>query len=413
MPARLLTYGAAIAALAVTAWIGHSRGWFSSAADDANTTGRRDAAVPVELAAVERGQLVERRVFSGTVQPRAQFTVAPKVAGRITSLHVDIGDEVAPGAVVAMLDDDEFEQAVATAQAELDVAEAESLRAEKALELARRNHDRVTGLREIEIASASELDVALADLDAREAELQVAAARVQRANALLAAARVRKRYATVRATWSGDENPRVVAARYLDEGSTVAANEPLVRVVDIASLRAVLFVTERDFARLRVGQQARVRNDAWPGRTFVGKVDRMAPVFEEASRQMRVEIAIDNEERKLRPGMFVRVEVDLGSADDAVIVPEIALVTRGGGDGVFVVDDDDRARFVAVEVGIRTDHRVQVVGEGITGRVVTLGQQLVEDGTRVRVPPPLDGDGAAPVGPGGDATDAEPNATRE
>lgn len=370
-------------------WLALERGWFRS---PARTAPQRDAgrAAPVELAEVHRGPIVDRRVFSGTLEPRAQFTVAPKVAGRIESLHVDIGDEVAPGAVIATLDDDEFEQAVAEAGAELAVSKAQVAQAKSALDVAQSTYDRVTGLQQIEIVSGSELDLAVADLRAREAQVDVAEAQVQRAEAVLAAARVRLRYAQVVASWGEGDAPRLVAQRYLDQGATVAANDPIVTVVDIQTVRAVLYVTERDFARLAVGQPALVRTDAWPGADFAGTVRRLAPVFETASRQMRVEVEVPNGDRRLRPGMFVRVEIALGSDPDAVIVPEAALVRRDEGDGVFVVTPEgDRVRFVPVRTGIVAGDLVQVSGEGVAGRVVTLGQQLLEDGARIHVPGPL------------------------
>lgn len=371
----------------------------------------RSPAAPVEVAPVERGRIAERRTFSGTLIPRAQFMVAPKVAGRIETLLVDVGDEVAPGAVVARLDDDEFRQAMLEAEAELEVARARVALARSALDVAQSTYDRVIGLQQIEIASGSELDVADADLRARQAQVAVAEAEVQRASAALEAARVRLGYATVTATWSGSEAPRVVAERWFDPGATVAANAPIAMVVDLASVRAVLSVPERDYARLAPGQVANVRTDAWPGVGFAGTVSRLSPVFEAATRQMRVEVEIQNPDRRLRPGMFVRVEITLAEAADAVIVPEEALVERGGtaarpraargrrpltGLGVFAVNPDRRSvRWTPVRTGIAERGRVQVFAEPATeapldGDVVVLGQQLLEDGAAIRIPPRLD-----------------------
>ena len=349
-----------------------------------------DRPAPVEVAAVERGRIVDRRVFSGTLEARAEFIVAPKVTGRIDSLHVDLGDEVLPGTVVAELDDDEFQQAVFESEAELQVTTAQIAVSETALEVATREYDRIRELQQSRIASGSELDVADADLRARRAEVDVAKARLERARATLEAARVRLGYAQVLASWDGDEHPRLVAERWVDPGATVAANDPIVTLVDVSKVRAVLFATERDFARLSIGQAATIRNDAYPGRTFTGRVLRVAPVFEQASRQTRVEVEIPNPDRALRPGMFVRIEIDLGSADDAIIVPEAALVRRDAGEGVFVVaPSGDTVRFVTVERGILAGDRVQILGDGIGDRVVTLGQQLLSDGSAIRVPEPI------------------------
>ncbi|MBK8980015.1 MAG: efflux RND transporter periplasmic adaptor subunit [Planctomycetes bacterium] len=375
---------AAIVVLAGLAWLFMHR-WQQSA--DAGPRGARGSrVVPVELAPITRGGIVDRRTFSGTLIARAEFVVAPKVSGRIESLSVDIGDDVKPGDVVCELDDDEFEQAVAEAEAALVVAHATVASAQSALDVAESRYRQVRELSDRSIASGAELDVAEADLAGRRAELQVAEARVQQAEASLRGARVRLGYAKVTATWSSSESPRVVAERYVDEGATVRANDPIVTVVDVSSVRAVLFVTERDFASLQLGQTATVYSDAWPGEAFVGVVDRLAPVFQETSRQTRVEVGVPNPERKLRPGMFARVEVVLDEVADATLVPESAIVRRAGGIGVFVVGEPrDRVRFVPVETGIVNGGLVQVRGDRLAGDVVTLGQQLLEDGSAVRV----------------------------
>jgi RND family efflux transporter MFP subunit len=174
-------------------------------------------------------------------------------------------------------------------------------------------------------------------------------------------------------------------------GDTVAANAPLLSIVQIDQLRAVFFVTERDYARLRIGQSAALSTDAHPARTFDAALSRIAPVFRQTSRQARIELTVDNRDGHLKPGMFVRIAVLLDAADDAVMVPAAAMVRRGGRTGVFVLDphaaqeDHATVRFVVVEVGLQDGERVQILGDGVTGRVVTLGQQLLEDGSVVRV----------------------------
>jgi multidrug efflux pump subunit AcrA (membrane-fusion protein) len=82
--------------------------------------------------------------------------------------------------------------------------------------------------------------------------------------------------------------------------------------------------------------------------------------------------------------LFVRVTLVLGGAEDAVIVPEAALTRRAERDGLFVVDTEKQTvSFRPIEIGIRSRGRVQVHGEGIAGHVVTLGQQLLDDGSRI------------------------------
>jgi RND family efflux transporter MFP subunit len=148
-----------------------------------------------------------------------------------------------------------------------------------------------------------------------------------------------------------------------------------------------MFVTEKDYVRMRTGQLGTLTTDAYPGETFEGRIDRIAPVFRQATRQARVELMIGNAGHKLKPGMFIRVTVVLDRLAEVTIVPEKALTTRDNRTGVFVVSEDGKSvSWRDVTVGIREGDRVQVEGEGLSGRVVTLGQQLVDDGSPITIP---------------------------
>ncbi len=341
---------------------------------------------PVEAAPVELGTIELRRTFSGELEALARFVVAPKVSGRVERMLVKIADTVERGQVVAELDDDEYVQAVNQAQADLLVAKANLAEAESALEIADREFKRTESLLKRGIASDSEFDAAKQDRLARQAQLKVAEARLKRAESSLETANILLGYTKVIADWSGDDRNRVVAERFVDEGQTVAENADLLSIVKLDPVVGVVFVTERDYGRLAPGQPVSLITDAWPGERFSGRIDRIAPVFRTATRQARVEITVENPEHRLKPGMFIRAEVVLARADDAVIVPEQALAIRNDKTGVFVIDEDGPvAVWREAAVGIREGGRVQVEGDGIAGRVVVLGQQLVKDGSPVVV----------------------------
>ena len=168
----------------------------------------------------------------------------------------------------------------------------------------------------------------------------------------------------------------------MDEGQTVAANAPLLLIVELNPIIGVIFVTERDYVRLKPGQLVMLTMDAYPDEQYTGKIERVAPVFHKSTRQARIEMIIDNPRHKLKPGMFIRATVVLDQVPEAIIVPEQALALRNDRSGVFVVSEDGRSvSWHEVKVGFREGDRVQVEGQGLSGRVVTLGQQLVKDGS--------------------------------
>ena len=348
---------------------------------------RASRVAPVEVAPIEHGPMQWRRTFSGALESPAAFVVRPKINGRVVRLDAALADSVTRGQVVAWLDDAEHVQLAAQAQAELAVAQASLAEARSALTIAKRELQRVAALRQRGVASESQVDAAQAAELTQEAQAKVAAAQVTKAEAALASAKVRLGYTQVQANWRGGQERRVVAERFVDEGDTVAANAPLLSIVELSPITGVIFVSERDYGRLRTGLAASLDTDAYPGERFPGRIDRIAPIFRQQTRQARVEVAFDNPEHRLKPGMFIRVTVVLDEIANATIVPEQALTRRDDRTGVFVVSEDGQSvAWREVRVGIRDGHRVQVEGEGLTGRVVTLGQQLVKDGAAITIP---------------------------
>lgn len=348
-------------------------------------------AIAVEAATVTTGAIADVREFTGTLRAADAFTVAPKIGGRIERIHVDIGDRVARGDVVVELDDAEARQAVAAAEAALAVARAEQRQAETEAELAARELRRTEQLAQRNLASDVELDTARARAETRRAAVAVAEARVTERLAQLATEQVRLDYTAVRADWSDGLDTRVVGERMVNAGDTVAANTPLLSVLGIDRLTAVVYAPERDYARLATDQPVNLVADALPERAFEGRIERIAPRFEEQSRQARFEVAVANEDGALKPGMFVTVRVTVDRVESATLVPLAALIRREGQLGVYRIevasegDAPPTVRFEPVTVGIEGARQAQIVAPALDGGVVTLGQQLLEDGAPVTV----------------------------
>lgn len=342
--------------------------------------------VPVEVATLERKTLYLHRTFSGTIEPLAQFTVAPKVSGRIQRLFIDVSDPIRRGQTVAQLEDAEFKQALAEAEARLAVAEANRIEADSRMEIAQRELDRTITLQKEGIAADSDLDSARAEYLASQAAVKVAEAGLKRENAALAAAGIRLGYARIRADWEQGDGERTVAERFADEGDTVAANTPLFSIVELDPVIAVIEVTEKDYPLIAIGMTADLQTDAFPGRIFTGTVSRIAPIFREATRQARIEVQVPNPDHLLKPGMFSRCTLELDRVENVLSAPEMAITRRSDKTGVYLVADDNTSvRWVEVEPGLKDEDQVQLIGAEISGQVVTLGQQLIQDGSIIRI----------------------------
>lgn len=352
--------------------------------------GRAEVAVAVEIAPVERGEIRDLRVFTGTLLPRARFVFAPKIAGRLLYLPFHIGDTIPSGAVVAKLDDEEYRQQVYQAAASLEVAKATVEQQATELALAQREMDRIKFLREKNIAAEADWDQAEARYKARAAQLRVAEAQMHEKEAALKAAEVRLSYATIISPPDSDGGIWRVEERYVDVGAMLAANMPILSVVDLRCVIAVIHVIERDYPSLAVGLPVEMTTDAYPGQRFTGKVLRIAPVLRESSRQARVEIEIPNESLLLRPGMFIRATLEFARHPDARLIPRTAFVKRDGKPGVFWIESTEKgkaiARFYEVKPGILTQERVEILEPPLEGYVVTLGHHLLSNGSPVLLP---------------------------
>jgi RND family efflux transporter MFP subunit len=209
-------------------------------------------------------------------------------------------------------------------------------------------------------------------------------------------AKVRLAYTQIRVPQNHHSRLQVVGERYVDEGAMLAANNPIVSILDIGTLTAVIHVIERDYPKIQPGLEALTATDAFPGRTFPGRVVRIAPLLKEKSREARVEIEISNKDRLLKPGMFVRVEIQFQKHENATVVPTAALVKRDGTQGVFMANlDQQKARFVPVTVGIVNGNEAEILNPLLNGSVVTLGHHLLEDGATIILP------GSKPTGKSG------------
>ena len=345
---------------------------------------RQNIPVAVEVAPVKKASILEIGSFTGSLYPLSKVIIAPKIAGRLEKLLVHIGDKVKGGQLVAVLDDDEYHQHVIQAKAELEVVRANLEERKSTIKNAKREYERTKALRKKKIASESQLDAAESEFKTQQAKLKVAKAQISQKKAALKMAEVRLSYARIKVSENNVAGYRVVGERFVDEGAMLAPNTPIVSILDIGKLIVVIHVIGRDYPKILTGQEAIISTDAFLKDTFKGKVIRIAPILKEKSREARVEIEIPNVQKLLKPGMFVRVQIQFNEHNNATVIPLSALVKRKGSQGIFLVDSQkQKARFIPVTVGIINGIQAEVLNPVITGAVVTLGHHLLEDGNLI------------------------------
>lgn len=357
---------------------------------------RTAAPVAVEVVAVRKGTIRDSGNYSGTLTPKSQFVVAPKISGRLERLLVDIGDRVSRNQLIAVLDDEEYNQQVRQAEADLLVAQANLEESRSSLDVARRELERVQELHKKGISADSELDAAKGTYATQEARFKVAQAQVANRQAALEAAKVRLSYTKITASWEEGADSRVVGERFVYEGAMLTANAPILSILEIDPLLAIIHITDKDYFRLKTGQKALISSDALPNQSATGEIVRIAPLLKETSREARVEIEFPNADGLFKPGMFINVQIEFATHEGVTVVPVSSVVKRDNRQGIFLADiENEVVKFVPVEVGISTSELAEITEPAVfSGYVVTLGQHLLADGSPIILPQTLNSQGS-------------------
>jgi membrane fusion protein (multidrug efflux system) len=277
--------------------------------------------------------------------------IRPEVAGRIAEIRFEEGHRVEQGQILVVLDDS--------------VPRAEVEQVEAALVLSRANHERAIDLLQRGAGTTKARDETLAQLRADEAALELARARLDKT--------------VIRAPFDG-----VVGLRRVSVGDFVDVGRDIVNLEQIDPLKADFRVAEVYLAAVGPGQQIELSADAFPGESFAGEVYAIDPLIDESGRSIVLRARLPNRDDRLRPGLFVRVTLVLNERDDAIQVPEQALVPQGQDQFVFRVVDG-KAALTKVTAGIRRDGMVEITeGLGPEDEVVTAGQLKIRDGAEVK-----------------------------
>ncbi len=356
--------------------------------------GRTMQAIPVEVSPVRLTDLTERVNLSGNIEAKSSYIVAPKISGQLRILHINIGQRVNKGDLIAELDDRILQQELQRAQAAVEMARASARQSSVALEFATTELERIRELQSRSFISQSEFDVAYNQFANAQAQNNIAIASLNSALAALNSAELQLSFTKIRAEWNDAAPYRVIGERFVQEGAQLSAGSPVASLMDISSVIAVVDVIERDYGRIKLGQEATVKIDSHPETVFGGRVLRIAPVLQEATRQARVEIEIPNSAALLKPGMFARVALSYQTKRGVTAVDERAISKLRGKEGVFLVNrEDSSVSFVEIQRGITGEGFVEIVQPRISGEVVSLGQDMLDDGRKVKI-----SDSASPRG---------------
>lgn len=375
---------------------------------------KRQATSPaplVEVTPVIQGLVEEKISRAGDIMPNSQVTVYSKVQGWVDKINVREGDLVKAGDILVTLDSREAQAAVAQAQANLEAAKARlkqvKATAEEAvqtqiqqtkanLELAEADLKRARELYEKNFIARQQFDEARTKYNVAKSAYDLALNNLQQKTweneIALAEAQVRQAKATLELTQAQLSNLTIlsplnggVTKRYVDPGTMVKDTTPILTIMDLAEVKMVVNVTEKEFVRLKKNQPVKVLVTPFPERVFPGRIEIIPPALELQSRTAEIQIAIPNPGYMLKPGMFGRVEIILRSQPQAIIVPVQGVLTQEDSDFVFVIKEGKAFRR-PIQKGLVKDTIVEVVRGLTPGELVVVsGHSLLREGIAVKI----------------------------
>ncbi len=353
----------------------------------------------VELAPASRREVVDYITVVGNLVGEATVDVVPRVAGRIDSIAVKLGDRVAKGAAVAKIEDREIREQINQAQATLDVNKANVAQRENELQIQQLALERARTSFEKGLTSRQNLEDAEARYNASVSALNVANAQQSQTQFRIDELRITLSNTSVVAPTGG-----FISRRLLDPGAFANANTVILTVVDINTVRLVANLVEKGFKRVVPGVEANVQVDTFAGEDFTGRVSRVAPVFDPATRTAQMEIEVPNPGFRLKPGMYARVRLTVERRPDSLTVPRNAVVDLDSRRGVFIANEGV-AKFVEVATGLSDGEFMEILSGLKDGeRVITTGALALRDGDRVALPGGV-GRGGRTGGAGGTGSD--------
>ena len=321
-------------------------------AGDAEADADEAPAIPVETATPTRDDILA--VYSGTapIEAFADATVIAKVGGEVRDILVEEGDDVETGDVLARLDGDRLR--------------LEAEQAEANLHKLQRDYQRNVDLNERGLISVGDFEKIQYEMEALKATFDMA--------------RLELGYTEIRAPIDG-----VISERYIKVGNTIDVNAPAFQVTSLEPLVSYLHVPEREYRRIDSGQDAVIHIDALAGSQFDAIVSRVSPVVDPATGTFKITIEVSDSSRRLKPGMFGRINIVYDMHADAMQIPRSAIVEEAGESAIYVIDENVAERRI-IRTGYTEGGQIEVL-EGLdeSEEFVVVGQTSLKNGSRVSI----------------------------
>jgi membrane fusion protein, multidrug efflux system len=375
-----------------------------SKGETAQARGREAGAKAVKLEVVKQERVARSVDLVGTLAAVDQVTISSEADGKVSRILADLGDRVQAGQPLVLVDRekqqynlDQQKAALARTLAQYGAPDPEHLpdiektpdvqKANADLRQAKQAYDRTNELFKRALVPQQMLDDAAATLQSKQAGYDLSLQNAKNLRASIQASEASMRLADrqlrdteIRAPFDG-----YVEKRLVNLGELVKTQMPVMSIVRIDPLKVVAEIPEKMAPWIRDGQQVEMHVDAYPDKAFAGKVSRISPAVNTATRAFPFEALAPNKDGLLKPGTFARVHIESGKMDDVLTLPYAVLQYRYGVNRVFVVEGD---KLVAHElkIGERIGDRVEILSGVSPGdRVAANDIDKLTDGMKVTI----------------------------
>jgi RND family efflux transporter MFP subunit len=348
-----------------------------------------EAALPVKVTIANRGDLVMRLKSPGEAVTEKIIALKTEVSGTIKNLGIKEGKHVRAGEILVEIDDQEYrlkldraeasrlkylsellmEKQFAVPQKELDSSARESL---KKAEEAFTNSGTLFGKgmisREEFEKAKKDYELLLIESGMKKEEVMASAKGLTQAEIDVKMAQMELDKTQIRAPFAG-----IITDIKVSPQENVAIGRELFTLVDISEIKVQAKVLESEVGKMRVGHEASLRFSAYPGKTFKGRVEAISPIINPEDKTCTVHILVENPQEEIKPGMHAEVEIAADIFKDRLLVPQEAVLVRGGRKLVFVVEDG-LAKWRYIEVGLENEDYAEIL-DGVKE-----GEQVIIEG---------------------------------
>ena len=310
-------------------------------------TGQKPTTPVVSVMTATAEDVEVNNTFTSNIEPNATNNIVSQTAGRIVSIKAEVGDKVRKGQLLATMDD-------------VNLSKTRMQYVNDSTELGR-----LTELYKIGAVSQADYDLAKLSLEITK----------------------KTYYNLLENTYLRSPINGVVTARNYDKGDMYSMAQPIFVVEQIVPVKLLINISESYFTQVHEGMEFDIEVEAYPGEVFKGKVNLIYPTVSATTHTFPVEVICQNNDQRLRPGMFARVTATFG-VNHHVVVPDVAVVKQqGSGEHfIYVLNADNTVTYTKVELGRRLGNRYEIVSGIDEGTViVTEGQARLKNGSAVTV----------------------------